>query len=104
MEDATLVIPEGATRLLLSGWARDIPAETAVSKVIIQVGDSFIPAVYGIERPDAVENFGNENYRYVGFECTVDAQHLRKVEELKVISISADEKSYTVVTFLCTAA
>lgn len=55
-------------------------------------------------RPDAVEDFGNENYRYVGFECTVDAQRLREEGEFKVIGISSDGKSYTVATFLCTAA
>jgi len=82
--------------LRLKGWAIDQNCRRAAGGVFLVVDGSLeVPALFGLDRPDVADIYGNGNYRYSGFEASVPASAIgpgRHVVGIKVIS--ADGRNY----------
>ena len=83
--------------LIIKGWAVDQINNSAARGIMIDVdnGKLEMPALYGIDRPDIAEYHKNENYRYSGFEASVDASAIGSGQHIMAIKVlAANGKEY----------
>jgi len=81
--------------LVVQGWCVDPAARASAGGVYLDVDGRRYPARYGVERPDLVSGFGDESYRYSGFERFLElpVQTATRAEHsLSVIAVARDRR------------
>ena len=91
------VVLDGDEILTIKGWAVDQINNKAAGGIMMDIdnGRLQIPALYGIDRPDIAEYHKNDNYRYSGFEASVDTSAMGPGQHIISIKVlAADGKEY----------
>lgn len=76
VSDADIVVRSDAQEVELEGWAADFEAGKPLSALYVQVGENYIPCIYGIERTSVSDNFGNIDLKDTGFTAHFPASYL----------------------------
>ncbi len=94
-ENRTIIVPEEASFIKVSGWAVDAGNESPAGGVYVDIGGELFPAFYGMDRQDVAGSSGVAAYRRSGFERAIPVSEIEAgTHELLVVVLTNDRTGY----------
>ncbi len=94
-QNRSVVVPEEASFIKLSGWAVDASNESAAGGVYVDIDGKLLPAFYGTGRQEVADHFGVPAYRYSGFERAIPVSEIGAgTHELSTVVLTTDRTGY----------
>lgn len=94
-QDHTVIVPQRASFIELTGWAVDADNESAAGGLDLDLDGRLFPAFYGEERQDVASSSGVPSYRYSGFERALPVSEVGAgAHELSVVVLTSDRRGY----------
>jgi biotin operon repressor len=94
-QNRSIVIPQEASFIQLTGWAIDANNESTAGGVYVDVNGKLFPAFYGTDRQNVADSFGVPSYRYSGFERAIPVSEIGAgTHELAILVLTTDKKGY----------